>query len=273
MNETFQFKRFRTYFLYDLKQMWRNHSRPAILIGCSSVIFYIAWVLCSLVFAQSWSSPPIMARFAVLLVAFTILQLYQTRTYGYLTEKKAGSAWLMIPASGLEKFVSMILITLVIIPLLFFVVYYLLDGFLSLVDPTFGQALLSGTREAGEKMLNALTDVNDQSPILFTPGALVLPILINYCLNFLYFLLCGICFKKYKIVGAFAIMFGISLLMSILMGAFVPQMAESMDWHNVAEEEGWQLIARIMNGFDVFLTLVTIGLGWGIYHRIKTLKH
>ena len=68
-------------------------------------------------------------------------------------------------------------------------------------------------------------------------------------------------------------MFGISLLMSILMGAFVPQMAESMDWHNVAEEEGWQLIARIMNGFDVFLTLVTIGLGWGIYHRIKTLKH
>ena len=32
MSETFNFNRFVTYFKYDLKQMWRNHSRAAMLM-------------------------------------------------------------------------------------------------------------------------------------------------------------------------------------------------------------------------------------------------
>jgi hypothetical protein len=58
MNETFNFSRFWTYFKYDLKQMWRNHSKAAILIGGASAIFYVIWLLCSLVFAQHWTTPP-----------------------------------------------------------------------------------------------------------------------------------------------------------------------------------------------------------------------
>ena len=38
MNETFNFSRFWTYFKYDLKQMWRNHSKAAILIAGAGVI-------------------------------------------------------------------------------------------------------------------------------------------------------------------------------------------------------------------------------------------
>ena len=39
MNEIFDFKRFWTYFKYDLKQAWRNHSKAAIMIGGASAIF------------------------------------------------------------------------------------------------------------------------------------------------------------------------------------------------------------------------------------------
>ena len=134
MNEIFDFKRFWTYFKYDLKQMWRNHSKAAIMIGGASAIFYVIWVLCSLVFAQHWSSPVIYARIGVFFLAFTILELYMVRAYGYLTEKKAGSSWLMIPASKAEKFVSMILMVCIVIPLLFFVAYALIDGVLALVE-------------------------------------------------------------------------------------------------------------------------------------------
>ena len=134
-----------------------HHSKAAIMIGGASAIFYVIWVLASLVFTQHWSSPIIYARMGVFLLAFAILELYMVRSYGYLTEKKAGSNWLMVPASKAEKFVSMLLMVCIVIPLLFFVVYMVLDGFLSLVDPTYGEALFTGFTGAYGKLLEGLT--------------------------------------------------------------------------------------------------------------------
>ena len=274
MNETFNFNRFWTYFKYDLKQMWRNHSKPAILIGGAGIIFYVLWILGSLVFTQSWTAPPIVARFVVLLFAFMVLEFYQTRTYGYLTEKKAGSSWLMIPASGTEKCISMVLVTILVIPALFFAVYLLLDGFLSLVDPTYGKAMVTGFFSVYSDFVNGISEIGEESPILFTPASLIFPTIVSTFCNFLYFLLCGICFKKNKIVGAIAILFGISTLMSLLGGLIIPHLdLEQM----IVSDSSLSLPARwlvgIMNASVAFTCLLTIGLGWGVWRRIKTLQH
>jgi hypothetical protein len=272
MNETFNSSRFWTYFKYDLKQMWRNHSKAAILIGGASAIFYVIWLLFSLVFTQQWNTPPIAARVVILVIAFAILELYQVRTYGYLTEKRAGSAWLMIPASKAEKYVSMLLVTLVVIPLLFFAVYFLIDGFLALVDPTYGQALLTGAVGAYKALIDGMATFNGTSPIAFTTSGLFGYTLVGFFCNFLYFLLCGICFKKNKLVSAIAILFGISLLFSLITGLFVPTVvkdyAVNLDETQVAE---WAV--RMMN-FSVIVTcIVTVGLAWGVWRRIKTIQH
>ena len=272
MNEIFDFKRFWTYFKYDLKQMWRNHSKAAILIGGASAIFYVIWLLCSLVFAQRCTTPPIAARVVVLIIAFAILELYQVRTYGYLTEKKAGSAWLMVPASKAEKYVSMLLVTLIVIPLLFFAVYFLIDGFLALVDPTYGQALITGASSAYTGLIDGMATLNGASPITVSSSGLFGYTLVGFFCNFLYFLLCGICFKKNKLVTAIAILFGISLLFSILSGLFVPHfvngISDSLDETQIAE---WT--ARMMNISVVVTCLLTIGLAWGVWRRIKTIQH
>ncbi|MBQ3439376.1 MAG: hypothetical protein IJG35_05275 [Bacteroidales bacterium] len=276
MNETFNFNRFWTYFKYDLKQMWRNHSKPAILIGGAGIIFYVLWILGSLVFTQSWTAPPIVARFVVLLFAFMVLEFYQTRTYGYLTEKKAGSSWLMIPASGTEKCISMVLMTILVIPALFFAVYFLLDGFLSLVDPTYGKAMVTSFFSVYSDFVNGISDFAEESPILFTPASLVFPAIVSTFCNFLYFLLCGICFKKNKIVGAIAILFGISTLMSLLGGLIIPHLDLERIFSNLDAVDG-QTAARwvvgLMNASVAFTCLLTIGLGWGVWRRIKTLQH
>lgn len=276
MNETFNFNRFWTYFKYDLKQMWRNHSKPAILIGGAGIIFYVLWILGSLVFTQSWTAPPIVARFVVLLFAFMVLEFYQTRTYGYLTEKKAGSSWLMIPASGTEKCISMVLVTILVIPALFFAVYFLLDGFLSLVDPTYGKAMVTGFFSVYSDFVNALGSFNDESPILFTPASLIFPTIVSTFCNFLYFLLCGICFKKNKIGAAIAILFGISTLMSLIGGLIIPHLDLERIFLNLDAVDG-QTAARwvvgLMNASVAFTCLLTIGLGCGVWRRIKTLQH
>lgn len=254
--------------------MWRKHSKAAILIGGASAIFYILWLMFSLVFAQEWKTPPIAARSVVFLIAFAILELYQVRTYGYLTDKKEGSAWLMIPASRAEKFVSMLLVTLVVVPVLFFVVYIVIDGFLSLVDPTYGKALVTGFSGAYSQFLNAVAKINSETTMRFTPSSLVFPAIVSYFCNFLYFLLCGICFKRNKLVGAIAILFGLSTVFSLLTGFVLPHVFENWPAGMDVSEETLSIYFRnslyIMNTVSC---LIAIGLGLGIWYRIKTLQH
>ena len=272
MNQTFSFQRFWTYFKYDLTQMWRRHSMAAILIGGASAIFYILWVMFSLVFAGEWKTPPIEARFVVFIIAFTILELYQVRTYGYITDKKEGSAWLMIPASRAEKFVSMLIVSLIVVPLLFIVVYALLDGFLSLVDPTYGRALVAGFSEVYAKFLEGIAEINNESAINLNPSSIFIPSVIGFFSNFMYFLLCGICFKRNKLVGAIAVVFAISTLLSLLMGFVMPGVFENWD-PNISEETVQIWVRNTMNITTAIAGLVAIGLGWGIWYRIKTIQH
>ncbi len=274
MKEKFNFKRFVTYFKYDLVQMWRNHSKAAILIGGSIAILYVVWVMFSLIFTREWIAPPIEARVVVFYIAFIILQLYQTRTYGYLTEKKAGSAWLMIPASRAEKFVSMLVITLIVIPILFVAVYLILDGFLSLVDPTFGKALVTGASGVYKDFMKFMQSVDTQSPLLFQPGTFAYLSIVSFFCNFLYFLLCGICFKRHKIVSAIAISFAISMALSLIMGFVLPQILQAFpSLEDIDDMQAAAFAAKLLNGIMVFAFVLLVGLGWGIWQRIKTIQH
>lgn len=272
INQTFDFKRFCTYFKYDIKQMWRNHSVAAILIGASGLIAYVAWVLLSLVFNQTWVSPTLPVRIVVFLIAFTILEFYQTRTYGYLTEKQAGSSFLMLPASTTEKFVSMLIMTTLIIPFLFIVVFFAIDSLLALLDPTMDTALITGLGSGLNSIFETLGE-NGSSPIIIVPGAFVVSCIMSIFCNFLYFLLCGICFRKNKIGKGIAIIVGISFLSSLIMGFFAPSIAENMEMWNPGPDE----LVAFANRFYYIMMGVTLliifGLGWGVYRRIKTLKH
>ena len=272
MNEIFDFKRFWTYFKYDLKQMWRNHSKAAIMIGGASAIFYVIWVLVSLVFTQCWTTPPIEARLVVFILAFAILELYMVRAYGYLTEKKEGSAWLMIPASKAEKFVSMLLMVCIVIPLLFFVTYLAIDGILALVDPTCKGALLVSGIDAYGEIIKGITELSVESPITFSPASIVFSLVISLFCNFLYFHLCGICFKKNKLVGAIAILFGFSLVLSLLTGIIVPRIVTNIDISNMDEMQIARWVTGCMNAGVIISCLLTVGLGWGVWRRIKTIQ-
>ena len=108
-NEIFQGSRFWAYFKYDLTQMWRNHVKAAVGLGLAGLIIYFVVVLFNLTFNGTWQGPGISGRFVTFFLASAALELYYTRIYGYLTDKRKGSAWLMLPASTVEKWVSMLI--------------------------------------------------------------------------------------------------------------------------------------------------------------------
>ncbi len=101
-SEVFNGSRFWTYFKYDFTQMWRNHMKAAIVIGLAGLIFYIIGIAFNATFNHVWQAPGFRGRMIVFILSAMALQLYQARTYGYLTDRRKGAAWLMIPASALN---------------------------------------------------------------------------------------------------------------------------------------------------------------------------
>jgi len=272
MNETFSFSRFGKYFLFDLKQNWRRHSRPALLISCSGLIIYVVWALFCLIFTQQWQGPVLPARLFVFMLAFGILELYYCYLYGFVTDKWKGSSYLMIPASTTEKFVSMLLMALIVIPLLFSVVYLALDGVLCLADKTCGASLVGSISEGYRQLLNVFSEMwNEGFP--FTPGQLVYPAICGFVCNFLFFILCGLFFKKYKIVGAIAVTFLISILGTFLASICVEPFSNYISEMADSSEQIASLMRTILHWTNAIATVATLALGVGIFFRIKTLKH
>lgn len=263
-SETFNGSRFWNYFKYDLIQMWRNHMKAALGISLAGLVLYVAVISWNLIFHQTWQAPGFDGRMIVAFLAFCALELYQTRTYGYLTEKKAGSAWLMVPASGVEKWVSMLIITLIIIPVLFIVVYLGVDWLLCLVDHTSGVSLISRFADGVSKF-----GTLGPEDIPVSIGTLIWMGIAGFCFNFLYWLLCGICFKRYKIIWGIAISFAGSLLVSIIGGSALALNESSLEL--MAQEP-----VNTTTGFlwlSGILTAAAVGLAGGILYRIKTIKH
>lgn len=267
-NQFFNGQRFWSYFKYDLIQLWRNHMKAAVGIGLAGLIAYIGTVTFNLIFDGIWSGPGLAARFSIFFIAFTVLELYQTRTYGYLTDKKQGSAWLMIPASTFEKWLSMILVTIIVLPAVFLVVSLLVDGFLSLVDPTIGSSMLASLDHGMQELGGSLVEINNEYATSWSMGAFLPVLFVGMCVNFLFFLLCGLIFKKNKIMWAFVIIFVLSTLLSILSISFDLNLDMAEDFAGAEQQ-----IRHFLNMTTCVSALIAAGLAGGIYYRLKTLKH
>lgn len=259
-NEVFNGRRFGAWFKYDLKQMWRNQMKAALGIGLSGLILYAVVISFNLVANHIWKGPSGDARVFIFIFALLALMFRQTATYGFLTKKSAGSAWLMAPASTLEKWTGMMLNTLIVIPVLFFVAYFSVDWLLCTIDHTLGASMISS-------IASSVSDIKASEADVVGFGSVIWLSIATFCLNFLYFLLCGIVFKKHKVLMALAIMFAVSMLTSLIGNAAID-----------IEETSREMLAGsapsdIVNWVSAVSTVIALGLAGGVYYRIKTIKH
>ena len=275
-SEVFNGSRFWNYFKYDFRQMWRNHVKASIGIGLSGLILYVVWVVICLATTGHWQAPGIAARLTVFILAFTALEFYQTRTYGYLTDRRKGSAWLLLPASSFEKWLSMMLMTLIIIPAFFLVASLGIDALLCLVDPTCGAPLVTSFADGFSTLSGGFVEINQTYETSWNPSVFLAPVIAGFCANFLFFLLCGISFKRYKILWGFALIFLASI--SILLVSVVLLNTGVLTDTSIVIEESDPALAeakiRTLFSWETLITsLFSALLAFLAYRRIKTLKH
>ena len=266
MNKTFSFQRFTKYFVYDLKSSWHNAGLTLLIISCMPVFVFAFYELFSLLFAHKLGYLNHGAVVAGYVTSFIIAVLsFPTRQYGSITDKKAGSAWIMLPASAFEKFLSLLLICCIVVPAVWLSLMAATDGLLSLVSKHYGDMVLPIIFGGLNTMMSELTVQGFHLGL-----GMVASTWLSWCGNILFFALAAIVFKKYKIVYGFLVIWGIGVLLSILMGfglmAFNPS--------DIKVDINPERFLHFLNIFIYVIYFVEFALlDLGLYFRIKTIKH
>ena len=276
MSEIFNFQRFSRYFRFDLARMWRNNTKTAILLGCGSIIAVLLCGIGGLLFDFRWHTANDPMRLLSFFLCLGILELLMAKTYGFITDRKKGSDFLMIPASTLEKWVSMMVVCLIVIPVLFLVTYFLVDGFVCLILPDAGHPLFWWTSQGLDASRENFVALNEalaskQLPLHYSLGSVIWPVVISACCNYLYFLLCGLLFKRHKILNAVLVIMGLSFVLSLiaphLLGGLAAELA------GASETELITLSDQVFRGATAITAVLAAGLAAGCYFRLRKLSH
>ena len=274
MSETFNFKRFWTYYRFDFTQMWRRHGKTAIMLGGASVILYFVWAIFGLIFTFEWCSAPTLARvigFVIMLIAFEFFMIF---LYGHVTDRKAGPDYTLLPASTLEKYISLILNVLIVVPLLFVGMYLSCDALICLIDSDCGVPLFSGAITSLQTAYDGIVTLNEalaqeQVPVHYSMMGMLLPMISQVIFNLLFYVFCGILFKRLKLLWTLLVSWGFGMVVSMGVGLLMPLFIDMMD----TEEGALRFASGMMDWSMVFNFLLAAALAVAIFLRLKKITH
>ena len=279
MNNTFSISRFGRYFKYDFKRWVSTYGPTLLLMSAAPLILYTLTVVYSLLFAGEWGTPGETPRILIAcMVTFVMILTYPSSVYGYVTEKRAGSTFVLMPASVFEKFLSMILNTVAVVPLAFGLVYLSIDGIICLLDGTCGGSLFSCAARGLESLVTFA--FSSDAPVHVSLFSMYM----STVSTALFFLLGAIFFKKHKILYPILIIVGFQMALSMVFGlvlSFGLINIESLTLFAQNLAERYILNPDFLNwaipAFNILATLwdiiVFAALATAVYFRLKTIKH
>ncbi len=292
-NDIFNFRRFGKYFTTDFRTCCANYGLSLLTISMLvPIVLYVIIVTINQIMHNTWDGPDIGLRvfaFAVAMICMVVTM--PVKCYGKITEKQYGSFWLTLPASRLEKFISMILMTCIIVPVSGALLYFGLDALICAFDHTCGQNLFAGGMELLQKMGEAkdvTLNLIDES-ITIEDATLAQELIRQMNNPWMYideifcftlpFLLGAVFFRNGKTVKTFIALFAIStvtgMICSPIMTNWVMEMFNNLneDPDAILQMFNNKLFKNLVLIDTVTDTVTNLALMAGIWFRIKTLKH
>ncbi|MCM1501614.1 MAG: hypothetical protein NC115_02955 [Bacteroidales bacterium] len=273
MKEIFDIKRFWKYFVSDLRSSASRYALSFLIISFMGVIIYAGTVIMGFLIKGTWGGPEVFFRTATFAICVAVLVLTMPqKLYGHITEKRAGSTWLMIPASTFEKYLSMVLICAVIVPALFIGIYLGVDALLCTIDSTCGVTIC----HIGKEIFGYRDEIPTE--VISAIGGLINPLsYIDDIIGIiLIFLLGAIFFRNAKVAKTILCLMALSMAMSIIGTPFIHSYVEAlasnpaMSLDEFFSNSLFGNLALIDTINDIAVIVISLA---GIFFRVKTLKH
>lgn len=271
MNNTFNIKRFGNYFLYELNRLRGNFLLSAVILALLPAIFFVVAELYSFIFSGELSETVGLgtAPAAAFVALVCLVIVFPVKMYGSITEKRAGSNFLMIPVSTFEKWLGMILMTCVVMPLGLILSFLAVDSLMSLCFGHFyGAGIISGMAEMKDMSFGNISFLSQFSGFGY----------IRLACSILIFTLGAIYFKTSKIGKTILTLILIGFVVSTISSAIIMANIEGLTEYFASMDEN-----QIDTIGEMFENAVWLGWIWYaiefcalsgvIYHRLKTITH
>lgn len=192
MNSTFSASRFGKYFLNELNAAKYKFGLSALIYGLMPVVFFIFYELIYFIASGGdWGYDNSANRiFCAFVVVVSLVMSFPSKVYGQVTDKRFGTSYILAPASVFEKWLSMVLMACVVVPLVVGVLFFGSDFILGVIFPeAYGTPLVSSGFSAD------MAVILNHSVSAFSVWFVLW---LYWCVNVLSFTLGAVFFKRNK---------------------------------------------------------------------------
>src|SRR5574344_1716466 len=250
-NDIFNLDRFRKYFTTDFRSFITRYWLSLLILSCSGIFVYLLKQFLRIIFLDGdlmgngfsgeYSFNGSASRVFIFLIFLAITAITAPKKcYGYITNKKDGTSFLLLPASRLEKYISMLIISCIIVPVIFITIHLSIDALICLFDNRCGDPIILSFN-----IFDEIIKANNGNIVSLENGSqfdiLKLDIIkpwmfIDDVISIiLFFLLGALIFKRSKIAKTIGCYLIISMLFSVLffLPYYLSNIKEIMDLGNV----------------------------------------
>lgn len=278
MNNTFDFNRFGKVVSLDVKR-YVTQFGLTFLILCAMPI--VMWLI-SLVFGFRM---PCIARVTVTWMAIWLSAiLVPAKAFGHINLQREGVSYAMLPASNLEKFLSIAILCL-LTPIAVMACSYGIDSLLTLLPwGGFNKFITGGVLKSIENYMIGIAvgeDVETKMSVIDMFDSMASSEEIYMFISIVFtvglFLFGNSLFKTHKTAKTFAVMMGVSYAVSLIMQIVLLSDGTVMELQMHPEEFGFDQASDLVRTTFLFseiaYSLIAVGLFVGTFFKVKNQKY
>lgn len=282
MNNTLDFNRLGKVIKHDGASFAQNLGLALIILWSIPLVI---WLFSSLTPGHDHIDP--YSRISIISTLGTILLIMApARLYKYCNDSRQGIGYAMMPASSLEKFISMVFYCVIVAPIIYLAGALAIDSILSVLGgPYEGFAIadyfdnLSQLRDAlRQKMMMGDEDYIILASCL-SPTVIILSKILSTLAMSSVFMFGNMVFKKRKTGKMIGILILLFIIFMIIMVNYVANHEEQIAiWFGYMNEENaayiiMRVIKTMINASLIFSSVVSVVMLWLTYYKIKTQKY
>lgn len=282
MNNTLDINRLGKVVKHDAMSFFQNLGLALIILWAIPLVI---WLFSSL--TPSPGHIDSYTRISIISTLGTVLLIMApARLYKYCNDSRQGIGYAMMPASSLEKFISMVFYCVIVAPIIYLAGALAIDSILAVLGgPYEGFAIADYFNDLSQfrNMVRQKMMMGDEDYVLLasclSPTVIILSKILNTLAMSSIFMFGNMVFKKRKTGKMIGILILLFIIFMIIMVNFVANNEDLIArWFGyMNEENAVYIITRVMrtaiNASLIFSAVVSVVMLWLTYYKIKTQKY
>lgn len=274
MNNIFEWKRFSKVVKKDFNNLWSTFGITMIILAA---IPFAIWLLALVIDHSLTISPGFRVVMLMTVAEFAAIML-PSRLYRTMNLRNEGISFAMLPASKLEKFISLLFFTFIVAPVFVYIGSLVMDIILSML-PASPYRQWIWQSNLGFPVINVVVDSTNITSINnLHNGWITAAIWTSFLGSPSIFLFAATLFKKHKVLYTLLCIYLIEFVSCIILIPILVALSQNVkfiDWVFFLFDK-WSLEEILNWGIGIcfaFNCIVTILFTWLAWHRLKKMPY